>query len=193
MAILVSACNNGETPANTAPIAPQADTVKTRLSAEEWQERAKQNPKIVEVDNKTSPFKFAQTNAEFNIFGSLIAASDYAKRLHNEDLVLLCPSNEAMQKVDQGTMVALKDPGNKEYLNNFIAAHIVKPPFSIEKLDLITQVSSILDQLYMVDAGTRTINGTSFGTYEVTCSIGKLVAMNGLVVKPAFGKAPNKK
>lgn len=194
IAVLVSACNSSETPANTAPVVSQPDTIKNKLSADDWQERAKKNPQIVEVDNKTSPFRFAQTNADFNIFGALIANSDYAKRLHNEDLVLLCPSNDAMQNLGQGTLVALKDPANKIFLDQFIAAHIVKPPFSIDKLDLIGQATTVLDQLYMVDANARTINGAPFGTYEVTCTTGKLVAMKDIIVKPSFGKtSPSKK
>lgn len=191
--LLLAACNTSENPAVTNNNVPTADTTKTRLTEEQWQERAKKNPKIAETDNKTSPFRYAQTNAEFNIFGSLIAGSDFAKKLHNEDLVLLCPSNEVMNKLDNGTMVALKDPANKVALNQFISAHIVKPPFSIEKLDLIGQATSFYDQLYMVDPAARTINGAKFGTYEITCQTGKLVEMKGLVVNPRFDKPAEKK
>ncbi len=193
LTLILGACNTGETPVNTNNTGPIPDSTKTRLTAEQWEERAKKNPKIAETDNKTSPFRYAQTNAELNIFGSLIGGSDYAKKLHNEDFVLLCPSNEVMNKLDNGTLVALKDPSNKVALNQFIAAHILKPPFSIEKLDLIGQATTIYDQLYMIDPVSRTINGAKLGTYEITCQIGKIVEMKGLIVNPRFDKPTEKK
>ncbi|MDZ4751571.1 MAG: fasciclin domain-containing protein [Flavobacteriales bacterium] len=194
--LFLTACENkSEQPQNTVEGASAhiVDTTQKKLTEAEWAERAKKHPKLAEVDNKTGPYKFAATNAEFNQFGELIALSDYAKRLQNEDLILLCPSNKEFSLKDKNIVELLKLPEHKSELNKLIANHIIKPPFNVEKLDLVGEVRNIEGKVYKVDANKRTIENVDLGTYEVICDVGKISELRGVIGFPTSLKPGDRK
>ncbi|MBL7942530.1 MAG: fasciclin domain-containing protein [Flavobacteriales bacterium] len=184
--ILLTACGGGDVKQN----ATAADTVKQSVVLNPTllaDSIKKNNPAFSQHFNEESPLKYVQTSEDYTMFGVFCGASSYAKKLHNEDWVLLAPMNKVFKVLSEDELRELKRPENKKFLDEFVGRHIIRVPFSIYKVQGEMEVENILGQKVKASSETLTIDGAKYTSLEFKTRIGTVVCM-----EEAIGFDPEK-
>lgn len=180
------ACN-GDQPAdaNNGASSNNADTNAAKgFSPQEHAKEILNNPVVATENNTESAYKLVTTSKDYSRFGVLVGYSSYAKQLHHEPWVILAPTNLVMDKYDVELVGLLRDPANKSLLDAFIANHIIKSPFSIKKMDIITDAETIKGKKYACSNADQTINGIKLSGVEFYTKMGTVVSVEGLIGFP---------
>jgi len=142
------------------------------------------NPVLNKSNNMMSPFKFVTTTPEYSKFGAFVLNSSYLKDLHNQDWVLLAPTNQSLSTYEVSVLGTLRMPENKKLLDEFISRHIIKAPFSIYKMTNLTEVETITGKKIPVDEKTLTIDGKRYSGVEFNTDIGNVISMDEPIALP---------
>jgi len=192
IALLVAGCNENnqqQAPSQEAPKSPQeaaaeAPNSSNSIDIKEREKQLLENPAIATVNNHESAYKLVTTTKEYSRFGVLVSMSKYAKALHHEQYALLAPTNFALDKYGTEVVALLKDSSNKKILDEFVAKHIIKAPFSIKKLDGVTEAENIAGKKVQVSVDKNTIAGAKMSGVEFYTKMGSVISMDEAIDFP---------
>ncbi|MFN8863861.1 MAG: fasciclin domain-containing protein [Flavobacteriales bacterium] len=141
------------------------------------------SPSLRETDNMSSALRFAETNEQTSMWGALLRQSKWAKMVHHEPYVVLCPTNDRVQDIGQ-LLKVLQLPENKELLDEIMANHLVKAPFFVEKAADFPEVVTITGRTLKVDAGQHRIGGALYKDVQINTEKGSVVHMVEMIDFP---------
>ncbi|MEY3399347.1 MAG: hypothetical protein RL220_1941 [Bacteroidota bacterium] len=174
--ILASCSNDTKTGEKTVP---QADTTAKPLTKEDWEQRAKERPELTEVNNTTSAYKYMLTTEDYKAFADMVALSSYAKKLHNENFVVLCPSSKIIKTLDPALVAEIKKPANKDLLDKYVAGHIIASQFSVQKPTELKMLKTIDGRSYNYSSDSKKVGDVQLVEYETQCKFGSVIEANG--------------
>jgi uncharacterized surface protein with fasciclin (FAS1) repeats len=175
-----------ENPSGTNSSSPgSGDTTKTQgFNPTQHEKEILQNPVVATENNTESAYKLVTTMPDYSMWGVLVGHSKYAKQLHHENWVILAPSNMVLQNYDMNLLSLLKDSTNQKMLDELIASHIIKSPFSCKKMIDIKEVETIDGQKFPCLNEDQTINGVKVSGVEFYTKMGTVVSMEGVINFP---------
>jgi hypothetical protein len=141
------------------------------------------SPMLRETDNMSSALRFAETNEQTSMWGSLLRQSKWAKMVHHDHYVVLCPTNDRVQDIGQ-LLKVLQLPENKDLLDEIMANHLVKAPFFVEKAADFPEVVTISGRTLKVDAGQHRIGGALYKDVQINTEKGSVVHMVEMIDFP---------
>ena len=182
LALLIFAVGCGsaqlpDTDAMAANAEKKADAEKAEMEAGA-EEAAKEATKLDVVDT-------ALAQGTFNTLTSAFASAELVETLKGEGpYTLFAPTDEAFQKLSDGTVANLLLPENKEKLIMLLQNHIV--PSKVMKADVATMEADTLAKLKVkvevAEDGSVTFGGANVTATDLDCTNGVIHTIDTVVM-----------
>lgn len=134
----------------------QVDTNLTGMAKADMMARKNAGKGI--LNNTANALIYLQSGENLNLWGSMVGSSKWGKEVAQGRYLVMAPTNNLLRALDQEQLFALMEPQNADLLDEFIGAHMVLPPFAVEKAEFYPEVTNVLGKKMKVDWGQSRIN-----------------------------------
>ena len=185
-AMLMVGCETGQIPESTTSPLPASKTSPAgRQSMERRQSDVErfQEMNQVKVENKISPYRYVISTERFSIFGQLVQASSHSRTIHNGDVTLLCPTDDAFDNFDNWKMMRRR--GNQQDIDDFVANHVI--PITMTYDDFKSKDQHVTLAGTAIEVSTRggiSANGAHVRSGHVTTENGSVIGLDDVVFIP---------
>ncbi|MFY7972386.1 MAG: hypothetical protein ACOVOO_10615 [Flavobacteriales bacterium] len=160
----------------------QADTNLTGMAKADMMARKNAGKGV--LNNTANALIYLQSGENLNLWGSMVAGSKWGKEVAQGKYLVMAPTNELLRALDQELLYALVEPQNEDLLNEFVGAHMILPPFSVEKAEFYPEVKNALGKSYKVDWGQSRINEILYAN-QIPTEKGEILVVREIMNFPA--------
>ena len=186
MLLLAMGCTHGEPRQSERPPHPAAKM--SPAGRENLERRTREANRLqelnqVDVENKISPYRYVTSTPRYDVFAQIIQASSHSRTIHSAGVTLLCPTNEAFEKLDNWKM--LMRLGNQRDIDDFVANHIIPTIMTYDEFKSKDSHTTLAKTT--IDIATRggiTANGAHVRSGHVSTENGYVIGLDEVVVVP---------